>query len=240
LSHQFKMNERSSFLAHLPCRSLVKLSPSRQSHGCFPDPMSACAPWCTVQWIPEWPWKSWGPYQLRSDLWELATFPLKGRAGLPELEMLVQNFLWTILLKLKKKGNDVTKWLLLKFTSGKFANLEQSFAISSWIIDSMLAFPKPKSFKFFSKNLLCSLQYWPLVPITPGFRPSFSLPTNCQPGLDSLIGGNGGRDETSSRLKSSVWEFTKLLIQICNIFCNFKLLLQSNYPLKINSLCFIQ
>jgi len=32
----------------------------------------------------------------------------------------------------------------------------------------------------------------------------------------------------------------KLLTQICNIFHNFKLLLQSNYPLKIRSLCFIQ
>ena len=92
----------------------------------------------------------------------------------------------------------------LFFTAGDFANFEQSLAISSWIKDSMLALPKPKSFKFFSKNLLCSLQYCPPVPITPGFRPLFSFPTVCQPGLFSLFGSNGALAETSSRLNSSV------------------------------------
>ncbi len=29
-------------------------------------------------------------------------------------------------------------------------------------------------------------------------------------------------------VQESGWEFTKLLTQICNIFCNFKMLLQTN------------
>ena len=53
-----------------------------------------------------------------------------------------------------------------------------------------------------------------LLILTPGFRPSFSLPTDCQPGLDSLIGRNGGRDETSSRLKSSKVFEKKIIVQI--------------------------
>ena len=53
-----------------------------------------------------------------------------------------------------------------------------------------------------------------LLIATPGFRPSFSLPTDCQPGLDSLIGRNGGRDETSSRLKSSKVFEKKIIVQI--------------------------
>ena len=93
--------------------------------------------------------------------------------------------------------------LELKFTSGKRASLEHNFAISSWMMDSMLVFPNPKSFKFLSRNLLCSLQYFPEVAMTPGAQPSLSFPTVCQPGLVSLIGCSGARAETSSRLYSS-------------------------------------
>ncbi len=97
------------------------------------------------------------------------------------------------------------------FTIGDIAIFEQSLAISSWIKDSMLALPKPKSFRFFSKNLLCSLQYCPPVPITPGFRPLLSFPTVCQPGLFSLFGSNGALADTSSRLNISVKKIMKIL-----------------------------
>jgi len=40
--------------------------------------------------------------------------------------------------------------------------------------------------------------------------------------------------------KNPGWEFTKLRKQICKIFCNFKVLLQTSYPKKISSLCFLQ
>jgi len=49
-----------------------------------------------------------------------------------------------------------------------------------------------------------------------------------------------GRFFCHSYFFRSGWEFTKLLTQIRNIFSNFELLLQSHYPLKISSLCFIQ
>ena len=81
---------------------------------------------------------------------------------------------------------------LSQFTSGNFANFEHSFAISSWMIDSILALPNPKSFKFLSKNLRCSLQYCPDVPMTPGACSLFSFLRVCQPGLHSLLGANDG------------------------------------------------
>jgi hypothetical protein len=55
---------------------------------------------------------------------------------------------------------DTEKLWQQKITSGSLASLEQSLAISSWMMDSMLALPKPKSFKFRSRKRLCSFQYW--------------------------------------------------------------------------------
>jgi hypothetical protein len=57
--------------------------------------------------------------------------------------------------------------LLATLTSGNLASLEQSLTISSWIIDSMLFLPNPKSLRFFRRNRLCSCQYRPPVEMTP-------------------------------------------------------------------------
>jgi hypothetical protein len=68
----------------------------------------------------------------------------------------------------------------------------------------MLALPKPKSFKFLSRNLRCSLQYFPEVLMTPGAQSLLSSPTVSQPGRVSLFGGKGALAETSSRLWRSI------------------------------------
>jgi hypothetical protein len=41
-------------------------------------------------------------------------------------------------------------------------------------------------------------------------------------------------------IESTGWELTKLIMQIRKIFCNFMMLLQSNYPCRIDNVLTLQ